>query len=189
MNLDHWLFFQLYSLAGLSKFLDSLIIFLGDYFLYFLLFLLALCAYWDYRNKGLNSLKLYGLAAFSSLFARFGVAEIIRLFYHRLRPFVAMGLPHLLSDNSYSFPSGHTIFLFALATGVYLFKPKLGIFLYCSGFLIGLARVSGGVHYPSDILGGMILGILTSLFIFYLAPRLPYFRSAFLKRSEEERKA
>lgn len=185
MNLDHWLFLQFYSLAGLSKALDSLIVFLGEYWLYFVLALFVLCAYWDYRRKGLNSLKLYGLAFLSSLVARFGVAELIRIFYHRLRPFVALGLPHLLSDNSYSFPSGHTIFLFALATGAYLFNPRLGIFLYCSGLLIGLARICGGVHYPSDILGGMILGTLTSLLIFYLAQRIPYFQKALRGKSRE----
>jgi len=76
-----------------------------------------------------------------------------------------------LSDSSYSFPSGHTIFIFALATAVYFFHKKLGYFLYFSGLLIGLARISGGVHYPSDILGGIILGSLTSLFIFYLERR------------------
>ncbi|MDI6868798.1 MAG: phosphatase PAP2 family protein [Coprothermobacterota bacterium] len=171
MNLDYWLFFKFYNLSGHSQTVDSLIVFLGEYFFYLILAVFTLWAYRDYKRGGFIFLKPYGLAVFSSLVARFGVAELIRLFCYRPRPFMAFALPHLLTDSSYSFPSGHTIFIFALATSTYLFNKKLGCFLYFSGLLIGLARISGGVHYPSDILGGMILGTLTSLIIFYLSKR------------------
>jgi undecaprenyl-diphosphatase len=105
----------------------------------------------------------------SAIVARFGLASLIRLFYHRPRPFLALSLPHLITDNASSFPSGHTIFLFALATATYFFNKKLSFFLCISGAVIGLARVAGGVHYPSDILGGAMLGALTGVIVYKLS--------------------
>lgn len=58
-----------------------------------------------------------------------------------------------------SFPSGHTANYFSLAT-VYSAKyPKYTIPLYGLGVLVGLARIYQGEHYPSDVLGGAVIGI------------------------------
>ena len=104
----------------------------------------------------------------AALVARFGVAELIRFAYHRPRPYVALRIPHLLSDSAYSFPSGHTIFLFALAVAVYGIHKKFAYWLFAAGVLIGAARVAAGVHYPSDILGGAVLGTLTGYLVFFV---------------------
>lgn len=160
--LDHSLFFIFYNLSYRFHFVDWLIVFFGEYLFYFALFIFAYFVYKNYKQEALQ-LKLYGLALFSALVARFGVATVIRFVYHRPRPFLAFSLPHLINDNEYSFPSGHTIFIFALATAVYPFNKKLAYFLYGPGFLIGLARIVGGVHYPSDIVGGIILGVATGI--------------------------
>jgi undecaprenyl-diphosphatase len=156
---DNYFFGILHGLAGKSAPGDFLIIFFGDYFLYVCLIIFV---YFAWRNRQQQP-KLYGLAIVSALIARFGVAEGIRLFYHRLRPFLALHTTHLLSDYAYSFPSGHTIFMFALAAYTFYFNKKLSYFLLASGLVIGLARVAGGVHYPTDIFGGIVFGILTSL--------------------------
>jgi len=163
---DDYFFGILHGLAGKSTGGDFLIIFFGDYFLYICV---AIFAYfgWHTYNKNESSLKLYGIALAGALIARFGVAEAIRLFYHRLRPFLALNTTHLFTDYAYSFPSGHTIFMFALAMATWYFNKKLSYFLFASGLLIGLARVAGGVHYPTDIIGGIILGILSGITIHY----------------------
>lgn len=58
-----------------------------------------------------------------------------------------------------SFPSGHTLSYFSLAT-VYSAKyPKYAIPLYGFGVIVGLSRVYLGEHYPSDVLAGAVLGI------------------------------
>jgi membrane-associated phospholipid phosphatase len=72
---------------------------------------------------------------------------------------VALQLPHLVDETSNSFPSGHTAFVFALATVVYPYHKRLSYFVFVSGALIGLARIMAGVHYPADVLGGMVLGV------------------------------
>ena len=156
--MDLSLFFAVHSLAGMSGWGDTLIIFFAEWYLYIALAVFVFVAWREYR--GGVSLYTYVGALAAALVARFGLAEVIRHFYHHDRPYVAIaGLSHLLTDNAYSFPSGHTIFLFALGAAAHFFNKKLAYFLYASGLLIGLARVAAGVHYPSDILGGIVLEI------------------------------
>jgi membrane-associated phospholipid phosphatase len=44
-------------------------------------------------------------------------------------------------------------------------NKKLAYCIYALGVIIGLARVAGGVHYPSDIVGGAVLGICTGYIV------------------------
>ncbi|MSU56498.1 MAG: phosphatase PAP2 family protein [Candidatus Taylorbacteria bacterium] len=84
----------------------------------------------------------------------------MRLFVHRPRPFVADPNIHaLISETSYSFPSGHAAFFFALSTTVYLYNKRWGVWFFVASAVIGLARVMAGVHYLTDIAGGAVLGV------------------------------
>ena len=67
-------------------------------------------------------------------------------------------------SDQFSFPSGHTSAAFMMATVLGYFFPALMIPLYCWATLVGCSRVILGVHFPSDILMGIILGISTALF-------------------------
>ena len=60
--------------------------------------------------------------------------------------------------TSTSFPSGHSASAFAFATGVALEKPVVGIPLLGVAAAMAYSRVYVGVHYPSDVLGGAIIG-------------------------------
>jgi len=64
-----------------------------------------------------------------------------------------------------SFPSDHTAVAFALAWLIYLWSPKAGIWFLALALLIGVARIIVGIHYPTDILAGMLLGIFFAWFI------------------------
>ena len=58
-----------------------------------------------------------------------------------------------------SFPSDHAVLFFAFATGVFLVSRKAGLVLYTHAIVvICLAMVYHGVHYPSDLLAGALLG-------------------------------
>ncbi len=61
--------------------------------------------------------------------------------------------------TSSSFPSGHTASAFAFATAVTGDLPRLSLPLYTLATAVGYSRVHTGVHYPSDVMGGAVLGL------------------------------
>ncbi len=103
--------------------------------------------------------------------ARLGVTELIRFFYHRPRPFVAHQVHPLFFDNAWSFPSGHATFFFAMATAIYFYNKKWSIGFFIASILMTLSRIIAGAHYPSDIIGGMAIGMAVACIVFYIAER------------------
>lgn len=83
----------------------------------------------------------------------------------RPRPFETFGFKDLLIDEPLgsSFPSGHTSSSFASATSIYLFDTKLGLFAFLISTLIAFSRMYHYVHYPTDIIGGIILGLVSGV--------------------------
>ena len=73
-----------------------------------------------------------------------------------------------------SFPSDHAIEWFLLATTLLFVSRRLGIFLYVYVSLtLCVARIYLGVHYPTDILAGALIGIAVES-----SSRVPTFRKA-----------
>lgn len=66
---------------------------------------------------------------------------------------------HLVPSDKFSFPSGHTAAAFVMATMVAYFYPPYGLLAYVIATMIGGSRVLLGVHFPTDILAGMVLGL------------------------------
>ncbi len=88
---------------------------------------------------------------------------ILKYLINRTRPFDAVeGLITLIEQpSSFSFPSGHASSSFAVATVMCVLLPrKYSIPVLILAVLIAFSRVYIGVHYPTDILGGMIIGLL-----------------------------
>jgi len=108
-------------------------------------------------------LPMVVFSVFSGLFTRFILTDLIRYFFYRPRPFVVFEIePLFYHVGKASFPSGHASFFFALSTIIYFYNKKAGYIFFFFSFLISIARVMGGVHWPSDIIFGALLGILTS---------------------------
>lgn len=73
--------------------------------------------------------------------------------------------------RAHSFPSGHTTTAFAIAVVAAQRERRWAIPLLLLAALVGYSRVYVGAHFPSDVLGGAVLGILSALFCLALAPR------------------
>ena len=105
-----------------------------------------------------------------SVLISFLISQLIGLLYFRPRPFISnfqvVNDINPLSEKS--FPSDHTTIAFALAAAVYCSHKKLGIFLLILAFLVGFGRIYTGVHYPLDVLGGILVGIISALLVYYL---------------------
>lgn len=65
--------------------------------------------------------------------------------------------------TSWGFPSTHTGWAFAAATSVFLHHKKAGIAVLALAALIAFSRLYLFVHFPSDVLGGVVLGVLAAL--------------------------
>ena len=69
----------------------------------------------------------------------------------------------LKPSDKFSFPSGHTAGAFLMATLISHYYPDFAPFAFLMAVLIGCSRVLLGVHFPTDILAGMILGVSTAM--------------------------
>lgn len=89
----------------------------------------------------------------------------------RPRPFMVDTSVTLLipKPGEYSFPSGHTLNSVTAATVIFLYFKKAGIGAYVLAALIAFSRLYLFVHYPTDILGGILLGIIDALIGYKIA--------------------
>ncbi|MBI4089009.1 phosphatase PAP2 family protein [Candidatus Kaiserbacteria bacterium] len=171
MSFDAQLALFLNGIVGQSRFLDGLVIFLASYLGYILVALLSFLLYFSQYQRR-EKLQIFFVAIISSVIARAGITELIRYLYHRPRPFAELPVNELFTDTAWSFPSGHATFFFALAMAVYLYNKKWGIFFFGAALLITTSRVIAGIHYPSDILGGAVIGIAVACVTFYVAQKM-----------------
>lgn len=103
-----------------------------------------------------------------------------------LKPLIARTRPYDLEINSniliqiekpndYSFPSGHTLAAFTSAVIILLYNKRLGIFAIILASLMAFSRLYFYVHFPTDVLGGIILGIAFALISKWIVKR--YFQN------------
>jgi len=88
--------------------------------------------------------------------------RLLKEFFARPRPCDALTdvITPLGCTGTYSFPSNHALNNFAAATYFSFLFPKFRAILFIAASLVAISRVYLGLHYPSDIIGGAILGIL-----------------------------
>ena len=178
-NLDLSVFYSLNNIAGWSPFVRLIIVFFAVYLAFILPIALLILIL---RESSSWSEKIHksGIILLSAGVSR-GVATVIRFFYHRPRPFLSHEVYQLFPESSYSFPSGHSTFFFAFAFAIYLYNKKWGIWFLIATIFITIARVMAGVHYPSDILSGAIIGFVTAfLAVKYLSSPLKRLINKFL---------
>lgn len=150
--------------------LDPIMIFvtmLGEGGIVWIVLALALLFFPKTRRCGGMML---GVMAFSFLLGNLILKNIIA----RGRPFTVDTTVSLLikEPGEYSFPSGHTLNGFSAATMLFLHFHGPGIAAFVLAGIIAFSRMYLFVHYPTDILGGLILGVVDALVIYLAAGRL-----------------
>lgn len=175
--LDWKLFQVLNGLAGQSRLFDTIVRLLVNEYIITTLMALVLMLLWfgapnaETRERNQRAV-LY--AAATMIVANL-LVKGLNLMVYRYRPFAENTVRLLFyrpSDSS--FPSNAATVGFSLASAMWLLNRRAGIVMYVLALLFGLSRIVAGVHYPSDILGGMGVGLFSA----YLVVR----RSRFLDR-------
>lgn len=164
-------FRRLNELVLLGPRFDRLAAFGADWLGYLLiavLFLILAGSFFPkYRRWRTENLAMAGSAAVAAIFARYGIAEAVRFFWSRPRPFEVVSDVHqlIIHGRGGSFPSGHALFYFAIAGAVCRYHPKTGIFFTLGASAIGLARIIAGIHWPSDVAAGALLGFASGFLL------------------------
>jgi membrane-associated phospholipid phosphatase len=111
----------------------------------------------------------------ASLITVSAVSEILKYSIKRPRPFVTYpDIQNVTSATDPSFPSEHTSLAFSMATSVSLAYPKWYVIVpsFIWAGAVGYSRMDLGVHYPSDILCGAVLGAGSAYLCYIINLRL-----------------
>ncbi|KYP80653.1 undecaprenyl-diphosphatase [Ferroacidibacillus organovorans] len=165
---DVTVFHAVNNIAGHQPLLDAIMIFFatGAPYLYGALFIIGWFVLPKADRDGRHGLVLSALSGVLALI----INVLIGHAFYRPRPFVALPpgsyhqlIPHVADS---SFPSDHAAGSFGFAFGVQKYGPRI----YRYGFMIiaiivSIARVYVGVHWPTDVIAGFVVGLLSSLVI------------------------
>ncbi len=163
-SLDYTVFRAINGLTGRSPALDAAMIAFARYSpVVYAIALALLWLTWKQRNQ--RAALLAGISALVAL----GLGQIVGHAFPRDRPYLAHHVSLLITHSpDTSFPSDHTTLAFAIAVAVWQFNRRAGIALLIFGMLVAVARVYVGAHYPGDVVGGAVLGAVTSLIVLRL---------------------
>ena len=109
-----------------------------------------------------KTLQQQGISSFSSIVVSMGAVYVLKKTINRERPVVKYPFIHpLIEEYDSSFPSGHTTAAFTTATSLALQFKKWYVvvpaYVWAGG--VAYSRLHAGVHYPSDLLAGAVLGV------------------------------
>lgn len=154
------LFFQIFNLNGQSFVLDQLMVF-GAAYLIYLVFLLVfiLGIKGGIREKKAFLLLILGIPIAILLI------KVIHIWYVEPRPFVNFHLTPVISESAdATFPSRHATIMAVIAFSFTYFKSKWALLFLPVMLWVGISRVFVGVHYPLDIIGGFLTGLIAFVF-------------------------
>lgn len=162
-------FFQLINhLAVSEKFLDPFMIFLSEKAQY--LFFAAILFYWFYRRT--ENRQMVVEACLSACIA-LAINGLIGMAFYRDRPFVAHHVNWLIPHvKNASFPSDHATAAFVIAMSIWIWRKRDGWLWLILAAGIALSRVWTGVHYPSDVVAGMIIGVCVAGLVHYAVTKV-----------------
>lgn len=102
-----------------------------------------------------------GIYIGASVVVASGATFVLKYIVNRPRPYITYpDIENVTSEGSPSFPSGHTSAVFSMATSISLVYPKWYVIApaYLWAGAVGYSRMDLGLHYPSDVLMGAIIG-------------------------------
>lgn len=163
-RLDNWMFKNINSRLRCSLFnrLMPVLTHLGGTTASVLIAVTLFIVTYGIDDLGKNS--VYALAG-SQL-----VVQLVKRVVPRPRPFLVIKDANVWQNlilRDYSFPSGHTTASFALATVISFAHPIAALIVIPAAMLIGMSRIYLGLHYPTDVVIGAIIGIVSAIIVWW----------------------
>ena len=117
-----------------------------------------------------GSLKWTAFASLIALTVSHIPVAIAKKIYPRRRPYLTLKEIYVTTKplKDHSFPSGHTTAIFSIITPFLMYQPSWILILLPIAILVGVSRIYLGLHYPSDVLAGVLLGVLCGVVSFLL---------------------
>ena len=163
---DKALFLWINELVGHAPVIDAMMSRLASDYLVPVGMGLTLVALW-FVGGGDRERMRYQIGMFTALTAMALsslTVFICNALFFRPRPFDGLDDVRLLfyMPTDSSFPSNSAAVAFAIAAGVWCINRRLGVALFVAAAVYGFSRVYVGVHYPADILGGVVIALIVT---------------------------
>ncbi|AKB17465.1 phosphatase PAP2 family protein [Methanosarcina sp. WH1] len=143
------------------SFLDPFMLFVSLKFDYFLFLIIAVLYYYRGREQTILFLVL--------LVSAWSLALALKPIFEVPRP---EDVRFVTCTTGYSMPSGHSLMSFALATFLHSRAGKFKLLVWIFAITVSLSRIFIGVHYPSDVIVGALIGCIVGFFWLYVEKAL-----------------
>ncbi len=149
--------------ASQSAALATTVSLAGDGWLWYAI--IAALPWWGGPTGGSAAARMLGVGTVNLI-----LYKIIKRWIARPRPFrVCQGFRECArSLDEFSFPSGHTLHSVAFSFILTAYYPAFAIFVWPLTLLIAASRIILGLHYPSDVIVGGLIGVTTAAISFNL---------------------
>jgi undecaprenyl-diphosphatase len=124
-----------------------------------------------------SSFQMTAIASAISLTISHIIVAMLKRVYPRRRPYLVLDQIKVLDNplKDHSFPSGHTTAIFSIIVPFILLYPALTPLLLPVGIMVAFSRIYLGVHFPSDVIAGCLLGSSTGMISFLVVKSIfPY---------------
>lgn len=134
---------------------DTLIVFLGTYLIFVMI---AAVGVYGFSSEKVRWLE-YGLSLLGALVLGYLLARLGGLFFYHEQPYAVLTYTPLIPhDIDNAFPSDHAVVAGAIAGIASLYNRAFGLLMWLLALGVAAGRMLAGVHYPVDVIVGLILG-------------------------------
>lgn len=176
MEINIELFRMINDLGKEYEFLNPFFVFFAKYTIYFVI---IAALYFLFTKSQMNRLMV--LCSVVSVAVAEILAMIARQLHSNNQPFAELPEVNQLVEKAVgnSFPSDHTIIVFAFCLSFWLFKRGWHLLWVLLAVLVGISRIGVGVHYPGDVGMGAFLSLVSVFLVFRLVPKLDIMKKWF----------